>query len=61
MCLVSSSDPLAKVRIKVFGEVALSHYSPGLWNSLMEHLRASETVEMFKKDLKTHLFSQSFT
>ena len=31
-----------------------------LWNSLPENLRAAETVDVFKKRLKTHLFNQAF-
>ena len=31
-----------------------------LWNSLPENLRAAETVDVFKKRLKTHLFNLAF-
>ena len=34
--------------------------SPRLWNGLPENLRAAETVDVFKKRLKTHLFNQAF-
>ena len=39
---------------------AFSLYGPQLWNSLPENLRVAETVEVFKKRLKTHLFNQAF-
>ena len=33
---------------------------PSLWNSLPRKIRAAETLEIFKKDLKTYLFQQAF-
>ena len=39
---------------------AFSYNGPRLWNSLPENLRVAETVEGFKKRLKTHLFNQPF-
>ena len=33
---------------------------PRLWNSLPRKIRAAESLEMFKKDLKTYLFQQVF-
>ena len=48
------------VRSKTHGEAAFSYYGPRLWNSLPENLRAAETVDDFKKRLKTHLFNQAF-
>jgi len=42
--------------LKTHGEAAFSYYGPRLWNSLPENLRAAETVDAFKKRLKTHLF-----
>ena len=35
-------------------------YAPKLWNSLPLELRLSSSIELFKKDLKTHLFRQAF-
>uniref|UniRef100_A0A3B3I2H5 Reverse transcriptase domain-containing protein n=1 Tax=Oryzias latipes TaxID=8090 RepID=A0A3B3I2H5_ORYLA len=49
-----------KVRTKTHGEASFCHYGPRLWNGLPENLRAAETVEVFKKRLKTHLFSLAF-
>uniref|UniRef100_A0A3P9IWS2 Reverse transcriptase domain-containing protein n=1 Tax=Oryzias latipes TaxID=8090 RepID=A0A3P9IWS2_ORYLA len=50
-----------KVRTKTHGEAFFQHCGPRLWNSLPEDVRASATVEVFKKKLKTHLFSKAFT
>ena len=49
-----------KVRTKTHGEAAFSHYDPHLWNSLPENIRAAETVDVFKRRLKTHLFKLAF-
>ena len=46
-----------RVRTKTHGEAAFSHYGPQLWNSLPESIRTAETVDVFKRRLKTHLFS----
>ena len=51
---------IPRVRTKTHGEAAFSYYGPRLWNSLPENLRAAETVDVFKKRLKTHLFNQAF-
>ena len=49
-----------KVRTKTHGEAAFSHYGPRLWNSLPEGVRTAETVDIFKRRLKTHFFSLAF-
>ena len=51
---------IPKVRTKTHGEAAFSHYGPHLWNSLPENIRAAESVDIFKRRLKTHLFSLVF-
>ena len=51
---------LPKARTKTQGEAAFSYFGPRLWNSLPENLKTAETVGIFKKRLKTHLFSQAF-
>jgi hypothetical protein len=33
---------------------------PVLWNSLPEPLQKSESIDIFKKKLKTHLFREAF-
>ena len=40
--------------------ITFSYYGPRLWNSLPENLRVAETVDVFKKRLKTHLFKSGF-
>ena len=51
---------IPKVRTKTHGEAAFSHYGPHLWNSLPENIRTAETVDIFKRRLKSHLFSLAF-
>ena len=48
-------------KTKTHGEAAFSHYGPKLWNSLPENIRTAETVDVFKRRLKTHLFSLAFS
>ena len=45
---------------KTYGDRAYSVCAPILWNSLPEHLRLSESLNNFKRDLKTYLFRQAF-
>ena len=44
------------------GEAAFSFYGPTLWNSLPVNLRlsVSDSIDNFKRNLKTHLFSIAF-
>ena len=48
-----------KARTKRHGEAAFSFLAlaPSLGNTLPEDLRMAETVETFKRDLKTYLFN----
>ena len=46
-----------KARTKRHGEAAFSFYAPSLWNTLPGDLRMAETVETFKRALKTYLFN----
>ena len=34
--------------------------APVLWNKLPQHLRELKSLEVFKRDLKTHLFKVAF-
>ena len=43
------------------GDRAFSTCAPKLWNSLPFHIRNSPSVSIFKKSLKTHLFSLRFS
>ena len=47
-------------RTKTFGDAAFSHYAPSCWNKLPEELRGAENIDIFKRKLKTHLFSLAF-
>lgn len=51
---------IPRVNTKTHGEAAFSHYGPRLWNSLPESIRTAETVDVFKRRLKTHLFGLAF-
>jgi hypothetical protein len=55
-CLLTIPKP----RTKRHGEADCIYYAHSLWNSLSENLRGAETVDIFKRDLKTHLFSFAF-
>ena len=51
---------IPRAKTKTHGEAAFSHYGPRLWNSLPEGIRTAETVDVFKRRLKTHLFGLAF-
>ena len=61
--LRSSGDNLltdVKWKLATMGKRAFSVIAPTLWKALPDHLRAPQTVEVFKKQLKTHLFKKAF-
>ena len=45
-----------KSKNKTHGDIAFGKAAPILWNALPNELREINTIEKFKKDLKTHLF-----
>ena len=45
---------------KTHGEAAFSFYGPTLWNGLPVNLRLTQSIDSFKRHLKTHLFSIAF-
>ena len=49
-----------RTRLKTKGDRAFEVVAPRLWNKLPPELRASVSVEVFKGQLKTHLFRQAF-
>ena len=51
---------IPKCKLKSYGERAFSRSAPQLWNNLPVELRKSPTLDKFKKDLKTYLFSRAF-
>jgi len=50
---------LPRLRTK-FGERALSYAGSAAWNKLPQNIRASASLNIFKRKLKTHLFTEAF-
>ena len=46
--------------LKGYGDRAFSVSAPRFWNSLPDHIRDSQSVEIFKTHVKTYLFSQAY-
>ena len=55
----SEKNTLVKPKnsLKTFGDRSFSYAAPDVWNKLPEYLKLSETLGIFKKRLKTHLFT----
>ena len=49
-----------KTNLKTFGDRSFSYAAPDVWNRLPEDVKSSETLSIFKKKLKTHLFRCNF-
>ena len=49
-----------KSRLKTYGDRAFSVAAPKLWNELPLDLRSLDTINLFKKHLKTDLFKKAF-
>ena len=45
---------------KAIGAAAFGIVGPDRWNKLPERLRESASLNIFKRELKTHLFNNSF-
>jgi hypothetical protein len=61
--LRSSSQTLLqvpRVKTKSYGERTFTYAATKLWNGLPEELRSTETLFVFKKKLKTFLFTNAF-
>ena len=43
-----------------YGDRCFSIAAPKLWNKLPESLKNSSSLDVFKKDLKTHIFKEAF-
>ena len=50
----------SKFNLKTYGSRALSVCAPRLWNSLPLEMRKCDSIDTFKKKLKTHLFKSSY-
>ena len=48
-----------RVKTKYYGNRSFSYAAPELWNKLPSTLRATDSVDRFKKLLKTHLFQEN--
>ena len=46
--------------LKKFGDRAFCAYAPRLWNELPDNIKAADSVQNFKKQLKTLLFRKEF-
>lgn len=49
-----------KTRLKSYGDRAFSHAAPMLWNTLPKDVKGAESLDIFKKRLKTYFFDKSF-
>ena len=62
-CLRSSNTNLLitpDTNLRTMGDRAFCHSAPCLWNDLPEHLRAPQSINVFKNGLKTYLFKKAF-
>ena len=51
---------IALTNLKRFGDRAFCAYAPRLWNELPDNIKAADSVQNFKKQLKTLLFRMEF-
>ena len=54
------SVPVTKLKTKTYGDRCFSIAGPNLWNQLPDYIRLSKSVDVFKINLKTHLFKKYF-
>ena len=47
-------------KLNSYGRRAFSVAAPLLWNSLPQHVRDAESLDIFKRQLKTVLFKRAF-
>ena len=52
---------IPRTSLKTYGDRAFSAAGPKLWNELPFSLRSSNTLAVFKRDLKTYLFKLAFS
>ena len=48
------------MRLKTYGDRAFAVYGPKIWNKLPEYIHCLDTVDSFRKGLKTYLFKCAF-
>ncbi|KAF7658228.1 hypothetical protein LDENG_00016030 [Lucifuga dentata] len=51
---------IPRTKLKTKGDCAFAVVAPRLWNSLPNNIRLAETVDSFKRLLKTFLYRQAF-
>ena len=51
---------IPRSNLKGYGDRCFSVAGPKLWNSLPKSIRMCDSIDLFKKDLKTHLFKSAF-
>ena len=51
---------IPNTNLKRFGDKAFCAYAPRLWNELPDNIKAADSVQNFKKQLKTLLFRKEF-
>ena len=56
----SSNQRAKQITKKKYGDRAFSNSGPHLWNNINLYLKNSPSIEVFKKDLKTHLFTKAY-
>ena len=49
-----------RTKLRTMGDRAFCSAAPRLWNALPDHLRAPQTTDAFKRNLKTYLFRKAF-
>ena len=49
-----------KTRLRTFGDKSFEKAAPELWNALPESVKCAESINLFKKRLKTHLFRLAY-
>ena len=58
--LIKKFLAVPKSRLKTYGDRAFSVAAPKLWNELPLDLRSLDTINLFKKHLKTDLFKKAY-
>ena len=62
--LRSSADGLLllvpRVKTESFGKRSFQYAAPSVWNSLPLSVRNSQSIDIFKKTLKTHFYGLAF-
>ncbi|CAM4473070.1 unnamed protein product [Leuciscus chuanchicus] len=49
-----------RTKLRTMGDRAFCSAAPSLWNALPDYRRTPQTLDAFKRGLKTHLFKRAF-